>query len=280
MRTLVAAFAWTCALVGQALPWGQEGHSVVAEIAQRRLSSGAASTVESLLGKGHSLASISNWADDVRGERPATSNWHFADIPVVSDTYVPARDCTPDPEKGDCIVAELDRLKSELRCASGQEKIEALKFAVHFVADIHQPMHTVLEEFGGNLIEVDLTMNGLTCTHNCEPVHTNFHRAWDSDLIHKTVFNWGTYVERLENGWLKSAEARQAGIDGGKPADWVVETHQFAQKVWQLLPNNKKLDEGYYKQALPIMDRQLGIAGLRLARFLNDAYSSSQCPVR
>src|SRR5262249_33526538 len=151
--------------------------------------------------KGRSLASIASWADDVRPQRPATSNWHFVDIPLTSDAYEPARDCKDDPNKGDCIVAELDRVKNELRCASGDKKIEALKFPVTCVGDIPQPLHTILEDQGGNLIQVDLFTHGLICTGSCSPTHTHmkFHAAWDTGLIEKTVWDWGAYVDRLES---------------------------------------------------------------------------------
>jgi len=279
MRFLIALLAWTAVcLPGQALAWGQEGHSIIAEIAQRRLSPKAAAAVQSVLGSG-SLASVSTWPDDVRSSRPTTSGWHFADIPIDSRDYNPQRDCKPDPAKGDCIVAELERLRTELICGSDEQKLEALMFAVHFVGDIHQPLHTVLEQGGGNGIDVKMTVHGLTCTMDCE-LQTNFHRAWDSDLIHRTVFSWGTYVDRLETGWLKSAEARKKGIDGGKPADWVVETHQYAQKVWHLLAPDRVLDDNYFNQVLPVMDRQLGVGGLRLARFLNETFAAPRCPSR
>lgn len=281
MRAIPLAAALGCAFVGHALAWGQEGHSIVAEIAQRRLSPEAAAVIEQLLGRGHSLASIASWADDVRDDRPQTYNWHFVDIPVDRRTYNAATDCQ-EREKGDCVVAELDRLRDELRCAPGAGKIDALKFAVHFVGDIHQPLHTVLEEKGGNDIQVDLFAHGLTCTGTCRPshMHTNFHAAWDAGLIERTVWDWGAYVDRLETGWLLSADARNPGIDGGTPHDWAIETHKAAQAVWNRLPGNNELDDGYYEQALPVIDRQLGVAGLRLARFLNEAYASTRCPTR
>jgi hypothetical protein len=281
MRTLTLAATLTMALVGHALAWGQEGHSIIAEIAQGRLAPPAAAMVGQLL-KGRSLASIASWADDVRNERPATYNWHFVNIPLTSDTYVRERDCKPDPIKGDCVVAELDRLKSDLHCATGKAKIEALKFAVHFVGDIHQPFHTVGEAMGENLIEVDLFTHGLICTGACAPGHLpmTFHATWDTGLIEKTVWDWGAYVDRLEKGWLESAEAEQSGIDGGTPADWAVEAHNAARIAWKARPEDNVLDDVYFKKALPIIDRQLGVAGLRLARFLNDAYASDSCPAR
>ena len=280
MRRIGLSLVFGCVLSTQAYAWGQEGHSIVAEIAQRRLSPGAAAAVQDLLGPGHSLGAIGSWADDVRDERPNTYNWHFVDIPLDRATYQPAQDCKQDAEKGDCTIAELERLKTELRCGSSDTKIEALKFAVHFVGDAHQPLHTVLEQKGGNGVQVDVFMAGKTCTGTCHPTHShsNFHAFWDSGLIMKTVWDWGAYVDRLEAGWLKSGEA--VGVDGGTPTDWVVETHKAATTVWNLVPDTKVLDDSYYDQVLPILDRQLGLAGLRLASYLNSAYSSNTCPAQ
>jgi S1/P1 Nuclease len=289
MRIAFALLGFLAACIStEAFGWGQEGHSIIAEIAQRRLAPHAATAVGALLGQGRSFASISTWADDIRSARPTTSQWHFADVPIDRGDYSPARDCQPDPAKGDCIVAELERLRTELLCGTDEQKTEALMFALHFVGDIHQPLHTVKESGGGNAIDVQFTVNGLICTSDCPPpILTNFHRAWDSDLIHKTVFSWGSYVDRLETGWLKSAEARQIGLSGGKPADWVVETHKAARRVWQLLPPGtvtidgkeyRVMDDAYFNQVLPVLDRQLGVGGLRLARFLNETYQSPKCP--
>jgi hypothetical protein len=115
MRKFAVAATLLLAFAGETLAWGPEGHSVVA--AQRRLSPKASAMVERLLGKGHSLSSIASWADDERTVRPATRNWHFVDMPLAATRYDPQRDCKDDPKKGDCVVAELDRLRSELRCA-------------------------------------------------------------------------------------------------------------------------------------------------------------------
>lgn len=282
MTRLALGLVVICALCGQALAWGQEGHSIIAEIAQRRLSPAAAHMVEQLLGRGRSLASIASWADDVRDERPVTANWHFVDMPINVPIYDAQRDCKEDTAKnaGFCVVRELEHLKHDLHCASGKDKIDALKFTVHFVGDIHQPLHTVSEAKGGNDIKVDLFMRGFTCTGTCEPSHiaTNFHAAWDFGLIEKVVWDWGAYVDRLENGWLQSAEANHKDIDSGSPAQWAEDTHRFAGFVLNARPADDVLDDRYLHDVLPVIDRQLGIAGLRLARFLNEAYAAQDCP--
>ena len=282
MRIIITIVVWTAiCLPGNALAWGQEGHSIIAEIAQRRLSPAAQAAVRGLLGNG-SLAAVSTWPDDIRDSRHTTTKWHFADIPLDKNDFIPERDCKPDAANGDCVVAELERLRTELRHGSRQQRLEALMFAVHFVGDIHQPLHTVADKRGGNDIEVTITAAGLTCATGCPPefktIKTEFHRAWDSDLIHRTVFNWGTYVDRLETGWLKSAEAGKIGLDGGKPADWVVETHRYAQTMWRLLRQDGVIDDTYFEKALPVLDRQLAVAGLRLARFLNETFEEPGSP--
>jgi nuclease S1 len=93
------------------------------------------------------------------------------------------------------------------------------------------------------------------------------------------VWDWGAYVDRLESQWLQSAEAREPGIDGGTPRQWALATHAAAKIVWHRLPANHVLDDAYYQDVLPIVDRQLGLAGLRLAHFLNEAYGARTCPV-
>ena len=82
-------------------------------------------------------------------------------------------------------------------------------------------------------------------------------------------------IRRLAGGW---AEAK--GVDGGTPAEWAEETHRAARYVWEKLPASRIVDDAYYAKILPTLDRQLGLAGLRLARFLNDVQAPGQCAPR
>ena len=281
MKALCVAGILALVPFHQAWAWGQEGHSIVAEIAQRRLNPAAADAVNRLLEKA-SMASIASWADDVRTSRRSTGNWHFADIPIAEDKFDRARDCKPDPDNGDCIVAELERLRNELRCApTDAAKKEALQFAVHFLGDIHQPLHTVHEQVGGNAVDILVFMRGRTSDRGKLALESsNLHSVWDDLLISKLEWAWGSMVARLEREWLKSSEATTPGIDGGTPTAWAEETHKVAQNIWKMTPSNHILDEDYLNKAKPIIERQLGVAGLRLARFLNEAYGSTQCPVQ
>ncbi len=278
----------TWLLVGSALlccvtasfGWGQEGHSIIAELAQRRLSPEASAAIAKLLGKNVSLASVASWADDVRDARPETYNWHFVDIPKAKTDYVEARDCAAS-DAGDCVVKELTRLKRDLRCApTDAAKVEALKFAVHFVGDIHQPLHAVGDLKGGNGVPVHGSMHGPTCkTGTCSIASgTSLHSLWDSSLIKLTVYDWGAYVDRLESGLMKTQEF-QLRVKNETPVDWALQSHAVARLVWneKLVPADGTLDDKYYKAALPFLDQQLALGGMRLAGFLNQAFSSTDC---
>jgi hypothetical protein len=125
-------------LASEAWAWGEEGHSIVAEIAQRRLSPNAAQEITQILRanpdaapySAPSLASISTWADEVRynGSQPnETYNWHFVDIPRQDTRYDPATECPKEkPAQGDCVINELSRLRNELRCTTGDQQVRAL----------------------------------------------------------------------------------------------------------------------------------------------------------
>jgi len=255
------------------LAWGPDGHAIVAEIAERRLGAAAREQVRLLLGAGHSLASESTWADDVRQARPGTFNWHFVNIPRDAPAYDRARDCRDTP-RGDCIVEALERARARLACGDIASRRDALRWTVHLVADLHQPLHTIGEAQGGTGIRVDVDLNGLRCPR-CASRRSQdtLHGIWDTSLIAATAWSWGAYVSRLEDGWLATSAARDAAR--GTVVDWVDETHAVAREVWRLTPEDRVIRDGYYFRVLPIVDQQLGRAGLRLGVLLDDAFQRS-----
>jgi hypothetical protein len=250
--------------------WGQEGHSIIAEIADRNLSASAKSHVTALLGENASLASISSWADDIREERPDTSNWHFVDIPLNSDNYEPNRDCL-DSSQGDCAVNAIERLRKALLdpAASLEDKKEALMFLVHFIGDIHQPLHAVGDYRGGNDYPVKFFVDPQKKTTEW----TDLHAVWDSGLIRATVWDWGAYVRRLQADWLPGKDVKQ--LTAGTVVDWTVEAHKAGRDVAFKAAMNADLGQDYLTFALPTVDRQLATAGLRLARVLNEIFIDS-----
>ena len=261
----------------QAHAWGQEGHSIVAEIAQRRLDQDTLKKIKTLLGGEISLASIASWADDYRAAHEETANWHFVDIPYGRFTYDPSVDCKPDPKQGDCAINAIMRAREALGdCWRPRaERLEALKFLVHFVGDVHQPLHaadrvdprTRKADQGGNLVEV--TFFG---------EKNNLHWVWDTGLIMRTVYGWGAYVTRLEEGWLRGRDL--SSLEDGSPIDWVLEAHRFAHDVAYDFPDDGVLGLEYYEKSLPVVDRQLALAGVRLARVLQATLGPSACPAQ
>lgn len=188
MFRLVLGLLISAATISNALAWGDRGHSIVAELAERRLEPVVRQKIEALLGPGISMASIASWADAVRLLRPETSNWHFVDIPVGATAYVPAEHCKPSP-KGDCVVAALGRLRDALVDTNQSQTIrrEALMFIVHFIGDLHQPLHAAERnnDEGGNKVRV------IWLDRDHLPVVSNLHRYWDFGAIERKVFDLG-----------------------------------------------------------------------------------------
>jgi nuclease S1 len=267
MRKLVIACLIQFALLTQTHAWGPEGHSIVAEIAQRRLSPEAAAKVREILGENGSLASIASWADDYRALHLDSAGWHFVDIPLAADDYVEGRDCAPSPE-GDCVIHELARNLRDLGdpASSAAKRRDALKFVVHLVGDVNQPLHTVGELHGYN----DLAVCYFSSPAENDCVATNLHMVWDVGLIRSMFWDWGGYVEYLETDWLPAHN--DPALDAGTPVDWALEAHKAARDVVVAgVAMNDHLGADYLAAVRPTLDRQLTVAGLRLARTLNEA---------
>src|SRR5229473_8125129 len=248
---LVALFGATP--IDRAHAWGQEGHSIVAELAERRLDLETLRKVRLLLG-GVSMASVANWADDYRASHPDSAGWHFVDIPFDQTAYDPSRDCKP--EKGDCIIHAITRFRVDVTDCSKSlaERGDAMKFLIHFVGDIHQPLH-VETRFSADGTD-DQGGNKVIVTFFDQP-NVKLHALWDTGLIMHTVFNWGAYVTRLQTGWLNGRDI--SSLDGGTPIDWAVEAHKFAQDVAYDVQADGALADTYYGKALPVVDRQLAL---------------------
>jgi len=153
-----------------------------------------------------------------------------------------------------------------------EQRAEALKFVVHFVGDIHQPLHAVGEAKGGNGIHVHFLES-----ERCGRYECNLHGVWDTSLIQHTGLNprrsprlthglnRQEYADRLEE-LIKSEYL--AGQDGGTPEQWANESARLAQAAW--VQDGVDLDERYYQREIKVANRQMALAGLRLARLLNE----------
>jgi hypothetical protein len=257
-RRAGAAFALTLLAVSSALGWGREGHRVVATIAERHLTARAREHVRQILGTDGSMAALSTWADEIRPSRPQTAPWHYIDIPLNASAIDPASDCP----NGDCVIAAITRFVAVLRdnASSANARNEALKFVVHFVADLHQPLHCAdNHDRGGN--DVHVTFFG---------ENANLHSVWDTLLIERIDPNTENYAKRLD---AALADSDKSTFERGTVEDWVLESHAVAQKVaYGALPPGQTLDLGsdYFQAAAPAVDLQLQKAGIRLASILDD----------
>jgi hypothetical protein len=266
MRQLALALLLVLGLTGPALAWGSEGHRIVAEIAEQYLEPATARQVRELLAieNATTLAQVSTWADEIRPQRRETAPWHFVDIPIHTPPGTPAAyDAARDCPRGDCVVVAIDRFSAVLqdRSAPPRERLEALKFVVHFVADVHQPLHSADDgNKGGNAIHVTFLGH-----------RTNLHAVWDTGILAPAVAgDERAYALELARSITPAGLARW---QGGAPADWANESYEIARRLiygeWPHEPG--PLPASYERMALPVVDAQLEKAGVRLAAALNRA---------
>jgi len=238
--------------------WFELGHRLVAHIAESRLSSHAAAAVRDLLA-GQTLADASVWADQIRGQRRNTSSLHFVNIPLLATSYDPARDCPA----GRCIIAACDSFERVLADphADRLERSEALRFLIHLVADLHQPLHVAdNEDRGGNLTQVRVGEVG-----------SNLHKAWDGQMLETLGLSESAHMDRLQQ---RMATFKIAALEGGTTLDWALEGHAIAQRLAYSVPPGRQLKNDYVQAALQASELALIKAGVRLAVMLNRALAS------
>jgi len=245
----------------QAWAWGSEGHRIIADIAWDHLNDATLKTLRQFLGD-NDLASISTWADDIRSGRPETGPWHYVDIPPDSSGYEP-KDCPDD----NCVVAQINQFARILGDPEQPfaARSEALKFVVHFVGDLSQPFHAMADARGGN--DIPVSVFGAT---QCGDYPCNLHSVWDTELIRHTGLREHRYAGELEE--MIAADHLRAG--SADPVAWANDSLQLAKQAWVQPQTN--IDEDYYLRERPVVDRQLALAGLRLARLLNEELGGSK----
>jgi hypothetical protein len=266
VASLITGTLLTLACPVHAFAWGSEGHRIVAEIAEQYLEPATARQVRDLLAveNATTLADVSTWADQIRLQRSDTAPWHYVNIPIhpktgTSAAYDSERDC---PESK-CVVVKIEEFRVMLhdeRTPVGQ-RLEALKFLVHFVADIHQPLHCANDnDRGGNAIAVEF--NGQ---------RTTLHAVWDSGILGPVVKDdERTYALKLAES-ITAAETMEWGR--GSAVDWANESYRIAATIvyGQLPRRSGSLSDSYGTAALPVVNEQLRKAGVRLAKVLNEA---------
>jgi hypothetical protein len=276
-RTVFAALSAAAVLLpSPALAWGKTGHRVVAAIADTQLSGLARAHVKELLGV-ESLDEAATWPDDMRSapepfwQKTATP-WHYVTLNGITYDHAPAQ--------GDALEA-LAHFRAVLQDpkASLADKQLALRFIVHLVGDLHQPLHAgKCCDKGGN--DVKVTWFG-------KP--TNLHAVWDTSLVDDQQLSFTELAARLERHI-----SGQNVIDWWdiNPRDWVSESAEIRDTVYPTAADMPKPAKGkmskkseapvpdlsysYAFKFTPVMERRLSQAGVRLAAYLNALFAEPQ----
>jgi hypothetical protein len=298
--------------------WGCKGHQSVGLIAEKHLTTEAQEFVSSLLtanpidpklkrycgtAVNDPLGDASTWADDVRADRK-NGPWHYIDIPRGASQSPLEPFCG----KQGCVVSAIREQLAILKdkSADGAKRAEALRYIIHFVGDLHQPLHsTTNADEGGNCVPLKyFRREPQERGHGFAP---NLHSLWDSAILERDSegADPAEYADKLVGLFASSIEAWQkAGIHVD---DWVWESHEYAESTayggltpkvsiepnvavasctddnnigQRLLHQHIAAGEAYQQQAAAVVERRVAQAGIRLALILNDAAKTQRDPTK
>jgi hypothetical protein len=257
----------------------------VATIAQDRLTPNAKKAIRRLLGPGQNLVSVCTWADQVaHSNRPETAPWHYIQVNVRQDqSLYSLEDGCRDHQ---CVVDQIDHEEEVLRDhgASAGAQREALKFLVHFIGDIHQPLHCAEDnDRGGNEKWFRYYPAGPGVGRHA---WVNLHSFWDNLLETHAKEKPRKLATRLEQNFT---EQQAADWQKGTAKDWAFESYGIARDaIYSGLPSGpleksnrwgRDLPDNYYNDTLrQVVDRRLEAAGVRLAWVLNQIFESPEAP--
>lgn len=240
---------------GNDMVWSKTGHRTTGQVAQEHLSRKAKKAIDKLL-NGESLAKVSTFGDDIKADRnfKKFSAWHYVNFPS-DKKYTDV-----EPSKyGDIVVGiqECIRIVKDDN-SSEANRVFYLKLLVHLVGDLHQPMHVGrLEDKGGNDIQVQWFNKG-----------SNLHKVWDSNMIE----DYGMSYTEIATSLPKLNKKQKMFIQEGTLYDWVEESQEVANKVYESVEVGEKLYYRYSYVWWGTVETQLQKGGLRLAKVLNDIF--------
>jgi len=278
--------AASLAIASPAAAWGDLGHEVTALIAYRHLTAAARAKVDALLASdtdtltAPDFASRATWADKYRNGHRETAAWHFVDIeidhPDMASVCFGFLALAPGPAASqgpaqDCVVDKIEEFEAELASpatAPGEREL-ALKFLIHFVGDLHQPLHASdHDDRGGNCIGLDPSPDGYA---------RNLHAYWDTTVVEALGSSANDIASRLD-GEITPAMARE--WSRGDARDWALESFRLGQSDTYRLSSKPTCDQhgavalsaSYQAMAQHDAQVQLERAGVRIALVLNRAF--------
>jgi len=246
--TLVALFL---------VSWGATGHKTIGQIAANHLTPQAGEAVHELLGD-QSLADVATWADQLENDPKysATASWHFVNVPLGL-SFERFQQQVAHSGKMNVYTALL-REERQLTdpAASHQQKVMALKFIVHFVGDIHQPMHVSrAEDRGGNTIQLRYDYED-----------TNLHALWDTKLLENGGLNYQQLAAKYDHATNQQIKKWQRD----PPILWAWESYQISTQLYaEIAANGRNINPAYYEAHMPVIENRVEKAGIRLAGVLN-----------
>jgi len=296
--------------------WGCEGHQIVALIAMKHLQPQVASQINAILAASPvastlrhfcrtsglpPMVEVASWPDDVRSEQPDTGSLHYINIPLSAtrDKYDINEAC-----KQGCIVDAITKYTQQLK-TSGDPKAraDALRFLIHFLGDIHQPLHDETNgDEGGNCVPVEFEGEQPRVTNaQKEEYFPNLHSVWDTGIPQSMLASHDMTVEEFADFLDFRFRPRLQRWNSGQAADWAWEGHDLAFSAYRSLPANLPRDlnqqatscsdnnhlakrlgdlqivlgERYDNVSHPIVEEQLTKAGIRLAALLNAVLGKS-----
>jgi hypothetical protein len=279
----LAAAIYAVSSPAAAFAWGYAGHEIVAALARGHLTPQVRTKVDQMLAAdqdpltAHNMLDESTWADRYRSGHPETSEWHFADIeldhPDLKEACFgfPASDSVASRGPAhDCIVNKVAEFTKELAnpATPATERLLALKFLLHFVGDMHQPLHdSDNHDKGGNCVLVSLG----------GPRQVNLHSYWDTVVVQGLGDDPQAVAEMLAR---RITPESKAAWEKGDPEGWALEGFELARTVVYKIGAKPgcasdlapvSLPPGYDETARQIVTIQLEKAGIRLAAVLNRA---------
>ena len=247
MRLIIISLIGTLSF----LNWGSTGHRALAEVASFYLTENAKKKINEIL-DGETIVTASMYADDIKSDSRYDEyyNWHFINMDLDEDY----EDTVPS-EKGDVFIAInkcLDILESD--SVTDSEKSFYLKLLIHFIGDLHQPMHIGrYEDRGGNRVYVKWFGR-----------NSNLHRVWDSEMING--YNM-SYSELAKN--LPAPEKLEIEFERDDVIGWVNEIHSYTRKIYNGVSINDNLGYEYQYENFQTVKDLILKGGLRLASVLN-----------
>lgn len=237
---------------------GQTGHRVTGELAERHISQHTKNALKNILGY-ETLAEASTWVDEMRTD-PAefwqkTANpYHYVTVPQ-GETYVEVGA----PKQGDAVFALTQYSKViKNKESSKKEKALAIKFIVHIIGDLHQPLHAGNgTDHGGNKVKLKFYRED-----------TNLHRIWDTNLIERRRLSYTEW-----SNWLDK-EISPNDIKLWKTNDpivWIEESIKIRDAVY---PKDESIGYTYLYENMPVIKNRLKQAGIRIAYYLDELFST------